>query len=205
MAVEDKSRLRGELLAARRALPDATRHAESDQLLAHLHAAVGAAHTVAAYVPLPTEPGPPDLPDALSRICENVLIPVARAGPDAEPLPMRWGRYSPGRLVAGRFGLREPAEPWLPPTAIARARVVLVPALAVDRRGVRLGRGGGFYDRSLPLCAPGTMLVAVVRDAEMADVLPAEAHDIRMTHALTPGRGLVALEPDPVGNGGAST
>jgi len=70
---------------------------------------------------------------------------------------------------------------------------VLVPALAVDRRGVRLGRGGGFYDRSLPLCAPGARLVAVVRDEEVVDELPAEPHDVPMTHALTPGAGLIAL------------
>ena len=46
---------------------------------------------------------------------------------------------------------------------------MLVPALAVDRRGVRLGRGAGFYDRSLPLAAPAARLVAVVRDDELVD------------------------------------
>jgi len=63
------------------------------------------------------------------------------------------------------------------------------------RRGVRvrLGRGAGFYDRSLPLAAPTARLVAVVRDDELVDRLPAEPHDVRMTHALTPNGGLVAL------------
>ena len=60
------------------------------------------------------------------------------------PLPLQWGEYRPGGLVAARFGLREPAEPWLPADAVAAATVVLVPALAVDRTGVRLGRGAGF-------------------------------------------------------------
>ena len=68
-----------------------------------------------------------------------------------------------------------------------------MPALAVDRAGVRLGRGAGFYDRSLPLADPAARLVAVVRDDELVDRLPAEPHDVRMTHALTPGRGFVAL------------
>lgn len=70
---------------------------------------------------------------------------------------------------------------------------MLVPALAVDRSGVRLGRGGGFYDRSLPLCTPRARLVAVVRDDEVLDALPAEPHDVRMTHALTPVGGLITL------------
>ena len=65
--------------------------------------------------------------------------------------------------------------------------MILVPALAVDRSGVRLGRGGGYYDRSLPLRAPGARLIAVVRDDELVAELPGEPHDVRMTHALTPG------------------
>jgi 5-formyltetrahydrofolate cyclo-ligase len=58
---------------------------------------------------------------------------------------------------------------------------------------VRLGRGAGFYDRSLPLAARTARLVAVVRDDELVDRLPAEPHDVRMTYALTPNGGLVAL------------
>ncbi|BCO34631.1 hypothetical protein MHEC_10640 [Mycobacterium heckeshornense] len=89
--------------------------------------------------------------------------------------------------MAGRFGLLEPAAPWLPASALTEADLVLVPALAVDRRGVRLGRGRGFYDRSLVSCGPRARLVAVVRDQELVDELPCEPHDVAMTHALTPG------------------
>jgi 5-formyltetrahydrofolate cyclo-ligase len=81
----------------------------------------------------------------------------------------------------------------LGPDAVALASVILVPALAVDRTGVRLGRGAGFYDRSLPLADPSARLVAVVRDDELVESLPAEPHDVRMTHVLTPERGLVPL------------
>ncbi|WP_232315805.1 5-formyltetrahydrofolate cyclo-ligase, partial [Mycobacterium celatum] len=97
-------------------------------------------------------------------------------------------------LVTGRYGLLEPAEPWLPPSALAEAVLVLVPALAVDRTGMRLGRGRGFYDRSLEHRDPQARLVAVVRDEELVDELPCEPHDVRMTHALTPRAGLVALD-----------
>lgn len=58
---------------------------------------------------------------------------------------------------------------------------------------MRLGRGAGFYDRSLPWRRPQIPLVAVVRDAELLDTVPAQAHDVPMTHALTPGLGLVDL------------
>ncbi|MFZ0875798.1 MAG: 5-formyltetrahydrofolate cyclo-ligase, partial [Pseudonocardiaceae bacterium] len=71
--------------------------------------------------------------------------------------------------------------------------LVLVPALAVDRTGVRLGRGGGHYDRTLPLATPGTPLVAIVRDDEVLAALPAQPHDVPVTAALTPARGLIPL------------
>jgi len=106
---------------------------------------------------------------------------------------LQWSAYRSGELVAAPYGLFEPAPPWLPPTALGSVRTVLVPALAVDRRGVRLGRGAGFYDRSLAFRDPVARLIAVVRDDELVDALPVEPHDVPMTHALTPGHGLISL------------
>ena len=189
-----KAELRAVILAARRAVPRAVRDAENRRLCDHLPAVVrGRPDTVCAYLPVGTEPGSPDLVARLDELCGTVLLPVVGAGESAEHGPLLWGRYAAGTLVPGRFGLREPAPPWLAAGTVARAALILVPALAVDRRGVRLGRGGGFYDRSLPLCTPGTPMVAVVRDEELLDELPHDAHDVRMTHALTPGGGLIAL------------
>ena len=122
----------------------------------------------------------------------RVLLPVARAV-GGTPQPLEWGEYRVGGLVEAPFGLREPAPPWLTPEAVAQADVVCVPALAVDRSGVRLGRGAGFYDRSLHLAAPSATLLAVVRDEELVEHLPRDAHDVPMTHALTPRLGLVPL------------
>ena len=194
MAGAGKAERRSQLLAARRAVPAEVRRAEAAQLRDHLKQLLTGTDTVAAYVPIGAEPGSPELLDLLEQHCRSVLLPVVRAGPDGEHLPLRWGRYVPGRLrAAARFGLQEPAEPGLPASALAQADVVLVPALAVDRRGVRLGRGGGFYDRSLVLCRPGARLVAVVRDCEVVEELPGEQHDVHMTHALTPSGGLIQL------------
>lgn len=205
MAAEAKARLRSELLAARRAVPEQLRRDEARQIAGHLADALADATVVCAYVPMGTEPGSAEMLDALARSPATVLLPVARTGPDDEPLPLRWGRYVPGDLVAGRFGTREPRPPWLPASALTTADVVLIPALAVDRRGVRLGRGGGFYDRSLPRCAPGARRVAVVRDAEVLEEVPGDSHDVAVTHVLTPGGGLAVLADTGRADGGSST
>jgi 5-formyltetrahydrofolate cyclo-ligase len=193
MAAASKAELREQLLAARDRVADAVRAAETQALSGELEALVSDGSTVCAYVPVGTEPGSIEMLDMLLRRSVRVLLPVARTTHDGTPLPLRWGEYQAGALVRGRWGLLEPPEPWLPAAALAQAGLVIVPALAVDRRGVRLGRGGGFYDRSLTARDPHARLVAMVRDAELVDELPADPHDVPMTHALTPGRGLVPL------------
>lgn len=197
MSLASKSDRRSKLLAARRAVAPELRQTEAEQLCDHLGEALAGVDTVAAYVPIGAEPGSPEMLDLLAQRCPTVLLPVARTGPGGEHLPLQWGRYIRGQLTPAGFGLREPAEPWLPASALIEVDLALVPALAVDRHGVRLGRGGGFYDRSLVLCRPGTKLVAVVRDSEVVDELPGEPHDVRMTHALTPTGGLIALDGGP--------
>jgi 5-formyltetrahydrofolate cyclo-ligase len=193
VASRSKAEIRAEILAARRAVAPQVHEAEVEALCGHLADAVGRLQTVCAYVPIRFEPGSIALLDKLLRLRARVLLPVARSGDGGVPLPMRWGPYQPGELVPARLGLQEPQEPWLPAEAVADAAVVFVPALAVDRTGVRLGRGAGFYDRTLRMARPGARLVAVVRDDELVDRLPAEPHDVPMTHALTPRRGLVQL------------
>jgi 5-formyltetrahydrofolate cyclo-ligase len=149
--------------------------------------------TVCAYVPVGSEPGTDAMLDGLVARGATVLLPIAREDTDGIPLPLKWGRYTRGELVAAPFGLCEPPSPWLPADAVSEAAVVLIPALAVDRTGARLGRGAGYYDRTLPLANPSTLLIAVVRDDEIVDHLPSEPHDVPMTHAVTPRGGLVAL------------
>ncbi len=205
MTTATKAGLRSALLVARQAVPLDVHRSEAKQLCGRLGDLVVGFQTVCAYLPVGAEPGSPEMVDRLHELCATVLLPVTRTGADDEHLALWWARYIPGDLISARFGLREPARGWLKPSAVARAGVVLVPALAVDHTGVRLGRGGGFYDRSLALCAPGTRLVAVVRDEEVVESLPAEPHDVPMTHALTPGNGLIALATTRATNSGAGT
>jgi len=193
MATAGKAALRERLLAARRSVADDVRADEARSLTQHLVAAVSSEDTVCAYAPVASEPGSIGMLDALLQRAGRVLLPIARTDADGSPAPLQWGDYRPGQLTAAGFGLLEPARPWLPTTMLAEASVVLVPALAVDRRGVRLGRGRGFYDRTLVHRAPQARLIAVIRDQELLDKLPHEPHDVPMTHALTPRRGLVEL------------
>lgn len=180
-----KRQLRRRLAAARRQLPAAVREAEAAALSGA--ALPGLPTTVCAYWPVGTEPGAPDLLDRLHQGGCRVLLPVVGA-PEGM---LDWAEYTgAGSLRAGPLGLREPAGPRLGSAAIALAGVVLVPALAVDHRGVRLGRGGGYYDRTLPLASPGAVLAAVVRDEEVLPWLPAEPHDVPVTAILTPRGGL---------------
>ena len=194
MGTAGKAALREQLLAARRSVADEIRAAEARDLADHAAGMVRSGSTVCAYVPVGAEPGSMEMLDVLMQQADRVLLPVARTSGDDTPLALQWGEYRPGQLVTARFGLLEPAPPWLPPAALAEASLMLVPALAVDRSGVRLGRGRGFYDRSLAHRDAPSRLVAVVRDDEVLDELPCEPHDVRMTHALTPRRGLIALD-----------
>lgn len=184
--------MRERVLAARRALDHQQRARDADALARHLRGTARPGTTVCAYVPVGSEPGSAAMLDVLVAVGARVLLPVARES-DGVPRPLDWGEYRPGELVAAPFGLREPPPPWLAPDAVGDAALVLVPALAVDRRGTRLGRGAGYYDRSLTLTDRAAWLVAIVRDDELLDEVPGEPHDVAMTHALTPARGLAAL------------
>jgi 5-formyltetrahydrofolate cyclo-ligase len=187
-----KAGLRRSILLARRSMPPEQHRAEAEALRRHLLALAAPDTTVCAYAPVGSEPGSLESLDDLVAAGVRVLLPVAREI-NGVPQPLGWGEYQVDGLVAAAFGLREPTSPWLAPAAIAEATVVCVPALAVDRSGVRLGRGAGFYDRSLHLASPTAALVAVVRDEELVEHLPGEPHDVPMTHALTPSVGLVRL------------
>ncbi|CCG03464.1 5-formyltetrahydrofolate cyclo-ligase [Blastococcus saxobsidens] len=182
--------LRENLLARRRARPVAERTAAADAVAAALVTGLAGVRTLAAFVPDPTEPGSGRLPDAYAELGARILLPVV---PDRGRV-MDWGRYT-GDLEPGRYGLSHPTGPRLGPTAIGEADAVVVPALAVDRAGIRLGRGGGYYDRALVHARPDVVLVTVVFDDERVDELPREVHDRPVTAVVTPSGGWADLAP----------
>ncbi|MFE9807571.1 5-formyltetrahydrofolate cyclo-ligase [Streptomyces sp. NPDC005227] len=150
------------------------------------------ARSVAAYVSVGSEPGTLALLDALHARGVRVLLPVLLPDNDLD-----WGVYEgAGSLAPVRHGTRmallEPAGERLGPEAVRDADAVLLPGLAVDGRGMRLGRGGGSYDRvlaRLERADADPALVVLLYDAEVVDRVPAEAHD-RPVHAVVTPSGV---------------
>jgi 5-formyltetrahydrofolate cyclo-ligase len=150
--------------------------------------------TIAAYAPVGREPGGPDLPETLAAALaphSRLLLPVLLDDGDLD-----WASYDgPLSLRAGPRGLRQPSGPRLGVAAIGEADLIIVPALAVDRRGMRLGRGGGSYDRALAR-ATSAFTVALLHDGELLEAVPVEEHDQPVRATITP-RGGLALNVGP--------
>ena len=185
-----KAELRRRLVAGRRAMTEADRAAAGRRLR---DAVLGLpeiqmAGTIAAYCSIGSEPDTRGLLFALWKRGSYVLLPVLL--PDGD---LDWASYEgPDSLTAGPRGLLEPgpAEPRRGP---ARADLVLVPALAADRRGNRLGKGGGSYDRALARVGELVPTVALLFDGELLDEVPAGPHDVRVRLAAQPQEGIIRL------------
>lgn len=189
-----KLALRDQILTARNRLTVAELGAAGTAIAGHLLAEpeVRRAATVAAYVSTASEPGTGILLDALAEAGTRVLLPVLLPDDDLD-----WAVYQ-GRsaLLPGRRGILEPAGRRLGVDAIATADVVLVPGLAVSREGMRLGRGGGSYDRALARVPVGTFTCVLLHDGEVGRDVPVAPHDRPVLAAVTPG-GITRFRPGP--------
>ncbi len=198
----EKSRLRRAIRAKRRDRDARTRIAGAkgiaEQVQQFLLDRETSSRTAAAYISMEFEPGTSPLLDAWRGEGMQVLVPRAR---DAGVL--EWCRYTDGSgLRPGRYGINEPVGPSVGKGAEGlvanHVGVLVIPALAVDLLGHRLGQGGGYYDRLLVdlVGASGsdppsqTAIVAVVYDNEIlpAGAIPVEPHDRRITTVITPMR-----------------
>ena len=179
-----KAALRAEVLGRRRARSPQDREAASAGLTRALLRGLTGVRTFAAYVPEDDEPGHGRLPAAFTQLGARVLLPVTPGG----GRELGWA-VDTGRLGPGRSGPLEPLGPRLGATAVGTADIVVVPALAVARNGIRLGRGGGYFDRALTYARPDAVVVALVFDDEFVDELPTEPHDHPVTVVVTPSGG----------------
>jgi len=107
-----------------------------------------------------------------------VLLPVANADHT-----LHWVEFDGINTKPSIFGF---AEPHGPTVLLDPVDLIILPALAIDRRGNRLGKGKGYYDREL--AATAAMTIAVVYEHELLGVLPAEAHDRPVTGVVTPAQ-----------------
>ncbi|GGT00735.1 5-formyltetrahydrofolate cyclo-ligase [Planobispora rosea] len=182
----DKVKLRSTIAAARAAIAEEERHAASIRIRDSLldRPWVQMAGLVACYWSIGTEPATHGLVFALWKHGATVMLPVLRPDNDLD-----WAVYDgPGTLAPGRFGIMEPVDTRRGVDAIRTAALVIVPALAVDRStGVRLGRGGGSYDRALARVGPNVPTVALLHEGELLDGVPGEPHDQPVRYAASPG------------------
>jgi 5-formyltetrahydrofolate cyclo-ligase len=182
-----KSELREQLLRARRELTAEQRRAAAAALattVRRLPVCVDS-RTVAAYVSVGSEPGTGPLLEVLRNAGVRVLLPVLRADNDLD-----WAEYGgPSALARARRGLLEPTGPRLGPEAVTDVQTILLPGLAVGADGVRMGRGGGSYDRVLSRIEHADThptLIVVLYPGEVLESVPAEPHDRAVDIALTP-------------------
>lgn len=190
--MQAKAALRRALIAARRASEPTPEEVSLEQ--AARTAALLAwtplrrARNVAIYIARSGEPDTRSLRAALAHRRVRILLP--RLLPD-DDLSFA---VDDGRRTRGRHGAWEPTGP---PVDLAVADLVLVPALAVDRSGTRLGRGGGSYDRALARVRPGVPVVALVHPGEFVEALPREPHDRPVVAVALPG-GVTPLPQPPL-------
>ncbi len=164
-----KTELRAEMRRIRRSIVD--RAGRVDALSTAVLAACRelGAQTVMAFVGVGSEPDTASLIDLLGSSGINVLLPRVEGDRIVAV------RHLPGsELAIGPYGIPVPTGPPIEPATID---VVLVPGLAFTTDGRRLGQGGGFYDRFLPLLRPGATTIGVCFREQLVEQLATEPHD----------------------------
>ncbi|MFV2033771.1 MAG: 5-formyltetrahydrofolate cyclo-ligase [Halocynthiibacter sp.] len=137
-----------------------------------------AGKTISGYLPIRTEIDPRPAMEIMANT-GFVTVPVIKGA----GLPLRFARWTPDcALVDGPFGARIPADPtWLEP------KVLIVPLVAFDSLGNRLGYGGGYYDRTLEQLRSirKTVAIGFAYAAQHADALPSEPTDQTLDYIVT--------------------
>lgn len=177
-----KEELRKDLLQRRRDMAEDVRAGAAQAIALHLLAApvISSARRVACYLSMATEPGTAPLIEGLLSRNVEVIVPISRADRTLD-----WASHDPTATTSvSALGITEPDGPPLGAAAIETCSLVIVPALAVDHAGTRLGRGAGYFDRALadssrPICA-------LVFAHELLAEVPHEPHDVPVDMAVTP-------------------
>ena len=155
-------------------------------LAEHIVRSTPSGATVCAYLPTAGEPPIEPALEEVHASGRRILVPVTRPGRLLE-----WAAWTPAvDVVESRFGIREPVGERYGPEAFVRADLRLIPALAIDLSGFRLGYGGGFYDAALAAVSSGprsTSNVGVCFADELLEAgsVPTEPHDARLDLVCT--------------------
>lgn len=136
---------------------------------------------VAAYSPLGSEPGGKDFVEELHAVAAEVWLPLS--GKDGM---LTWSLYEgPESLAPGALGIAEPTGTQYASTKLADLDIIFAPALAVDKSGMRLGKGAGYYDRVLATTQPRPKVIAVVYTEEVIDEVPHDFYDQAVDQVIT--------------------
>ena len=111
----------------------------------------------------------------------RVLLPISRTDGLLD-----WAPYDGEDEEQDALGLPRPTTPVLSPMAINDVDLILVPAAAVDRTGMRMGWGRGYFDKTLGSIEGAPPVYAVIFDEELVDSVPRERHDVPVGGAVTP-------------------
>lgn len=177
-----KRALRAELRERRRTMTALERENATASFTEHLIQLTKQvdAHSVAAYLPTIDEPNVRGYLAWAENAGLKVLTPVSR-----DDGLLDWV-VSTGDETEGQFGWPEPVGELLGPIAINDVGLIIVPAASVDRTGMRLGWGRGYFDRTLGSMEKCPPVYAVIFDSELVDSVPSEVHDKRVNGVVTP-------------------
>ncbi len=173
----EKAAVRTRARAQRRARASIDAQGLATNALAFLGGIAGPARTT-CYVSYGTEPPTGPMIEALESADFTVLLPRVK-GDDLDWVDSR------GPRSVSAMGIEEPTGPGVP---LLPVRALLIPALAVDLTGGRIGKGGGFYDRVLATLPADVPVAAIVGDDDIVDEIPLEPHDRPVDALITPSR-----------------
>lgn len=182
-AEAEKRALRAQIRERRRIRTSTERASAASAITQHLIdlASDLRVQDISAYLSLPDEPGTRDFLDWACEHDIRVLLPVSR-----EDGLLDWAPYDGGSEEVDLLGMPTPTSELLGPIAINDVDLIVVPAAAVDRAGMRMGWGRGYFDKTLGSMEGCPPVYAVIFDDELVDSVPRERHDMPVTGAVTP-------------------
>lgn len=184
----DKNEIRRKIKAMKSMLLDSEKQEAADLVFAQLERtpAFIMAHHILMYHSLPDELSTHSF---LKKWCDSKAFYLPRVnGVDLDILP-----YEESRLELGAFHIEEPSG--TDTVSADEIELVVVPAVAYDRRGNRLGRGKGFYDRLLGSIR--ATKIGVAYEFQVVDEIPAEPHDVPMDMIITPSGCTIVNSENP--------
>lgn len=196
----DKAELRRAVIARRNALDLDVRAAKSAAICARLvelmdRLGAAAPHTVAVYAAMGSEVDPAAFVAAVAKRGWCVAYPCMLSATDAMACGQRMcmravsaGDASEAPFIAHptrAFAATDVDSDHFPIVPAKALDMIIVPLVAFDRTGARLGYGGGCYDRYLPMLSPACQIVGIAFDEQRVDHVPTDAHDLPLPHIIS--------------------